>query len=589
VSTGVSIIIRRNGTDYGPYALALVEAYLREGQLKPGDLARRAGEPPDAAVTLASLLAGGAGASAVAKPVMIRQSGPVPFPAGTAVPVKRKAPRRLSMAALAALVFSVAAAAFTGWLIWQDSQRKMGDRAITRSTPAEAAPQSPELPVPAEAIEPARPTPAVAKPTPLSLATPSAARSSPPDYTQADAKALAMGAQTAVPVLALAKTFRAQWTEPGPASERWLARCIFRWITENVAYDSDALRVRRLPAPDPDYTLRVRSAVCEGYSGLFTSLCQELGIEAVTVTGFSHTQPNEIGRPIEANNPGHAWNAAKVDGQWIMLDATFGAGGLAEGQFKKKLELDWFDVPPERMILSHLPDAAKWQMLELPVTREQFVAFPVLKAGFFRAASFSAAMKQGSLAFRDPLVQFEAKAEVEWAAHLTDDHGKEVAKVRIARTRGNAAGPGREYTRLELAQEPAAARFLEIFAHQPDDPPNTFPAVAIFRLTGPPRAGREGPPPAEPKFFRAYQARRAHLDQPLTLELPAEKSVRFRIEVPGAANVRLMHEQEEYFLHRGEGDWYEANLRVPAGKSILYAAFPEAPEKLEGLVEYLGK
>jgi hypothetical protein len=75
----------------------------------------------------------------------------------------------------------------------------------------------------------------------------------------------------------------------------------------------------------------------------------------------------------------------------------------------------------------------------------------------------------------------------------------------------------------------------------------------------------------------------------MTFELPAEKSVRFRIQVPGAANVRLMHEQEEYFLHHTDGDWYEANLRVPQGKAILYASFPEQPEKLEGLVEYEGK
>jgi hypothetical protein len=398
-----------------------------------------------------------------------------------------------------------------------------------------------------------------------------------------------MGPQPGVPVLALAKTFRAQWPGPGPASERWLARCIFRWIAEYIAYDSDALRVRRTPAPDPDHTLEVRTAVCEGYSGLFTSLCQELGIECVTVTGFSHSLRSDIGAPIESTNPGHAWNAARADGEWILLDPTWAAGSVTNGAFTRKLELAWFDVPPERMILSHFPDAAKWQLLPVPVARAEFEAYPILKPGFFRAAGFKPALKQGSLGFRDPLLELEVDAEVEWAAHLTDETGREVAKVRIGRTRGNAAGAGRELMRLELVQEPASARYLEIFAHQPDDPPNVYPAVAIFRMSGPPRPGRENPPPPEPKYFRAFQTRHARLDQPMAFTLPAEKFVRFRIQVPGAANVRLMHEQEEYFLHRTDGDWYEANIRVAPGKSILYASFSQEPEKLEGLVEYEGK
>lgn len=57
-------------------------------------------------------------------------------------------------------------------------------------------------------------------------------------------------------------------------------------------------------------------AVCDGISKAFVVLCQIEGIPCVRVTG-DYTDTNN-------NVSGHAWNKVKVDGQWYVVDATWG-------------------------------------------------------------------------------------------------------------------------------------------------------------------------------------------------------------------------------------------------------------------------
>ena len=55
-----------------------------------------------------------------------------------------------------------------------------------------------------------------------------------------------------------------------------------------------------------------RRAVCDGYSGAFTLLAQQFGLEVKKISGVSGP-----------NNASHAWNLVKVDGQWYHVDTTW--------------------------------------------------------------------------------------------------------------------------------------------------------------------------------------------------------------------------------------------------------------------------
>jgi hypothetical protein len=53
-------------------------------------------------------------------------------------------------------------------------------------------------------------------------------------------------------------------------------------------------------------------AVCAGYTGAFTLLAQQLGLQSIEVSG--------TGLP---SNESHVWNMVKIDGSWYHIDTTW--------------------------------------------------------------------------------------------------------------------------------------------------------------------------------------------------------------------------------------------------------------------------
>lgn len=157
----------------------------------------------------------------------------------------------------------------------------------------------------------------------------------------------------------------------GLATEREKARAIYRWLTDNVEYDAAAyFRGRMLvPNQDPESILRRRRAICEGYGLLFVALAQQAGLEAQYVSGRAQLISGENGERFGAD---HGWNVVKVDGDWILVDATFGAGDLVGRGFRKRFRDFYFDAPPEKLIFSHFPDDRRWQLLDRAVSRGDF-------------------------------------------------------------------------------------------------------------------------------------------------------------------------------------------------------------------------
>jgi len=61
-------------------------------------------------------------------------------------------------------------------------------------------------------------------------------------------------------------------------------------------------------------------AVCDGISKAFVVLCQIEGIPCVRVVGYSQSSDN-----------GHAWNKVKIEGQWFIVDPTWGNSNTTLG------------------------------------------------------------------------------------------------------------------------------------------------------------------------------------------------------------------------------------------------------------------
>lgn len=90
-------------------------------------------------------------------------------------------------------------------------------------------------------------------------------------------------------------------------SEYNKALYFYKWCALNMEYD--------VYYQSESYTgygaLTTGKAVCQGYTAVFNALCNAVGIECYGISG-------------RAEGDSHIWNYAKLDGNWLYVDATFG-------------------------------------------------------------------------------------------------------------------------------------------------------------------------------------------------------------------------------------------------------------------------
>lgn len=148
-------------------------------------------------------------------------------------------------------------------------------------------------------------------------------------------------------------------------------RAFFSWIAANIDYDEEAFRDdRRRINRNLSDLLRRRRAVCTGYAQLFQAMCREVSIPCEVITGYSKGTLTTL---PDLRKPDHAWNAVMLKGRWHLLDATWGSSVLQRANDFVQIEDEsYFLSPPERFIITHLPETPKWQLLACPVSPALF-------------------------------------------------------------------------------------------------------------------------------------------------------------------------------------------------------------------------
>lgn len=200
----------------------------------------------------------------------------------------------------------------------------------------------------------------------------SASLAEPPhDYTRIDEHARNTPGRYAQNIEKLA----AYLTKPAE-NDYEKVRSFYVWLSENIAYDVDLFRRYRPGASleiGPEDVLAKGKAVCQGYADLFNALCDEAGIESRMIPGYSKGFGNRDRQDFSMAD--HAWNSVKIEGEWYLLDATWGAGGLNEKmQYKAQFNEQYFLTAPQKFIRDHMPLQPMWQLLDCPVSIQAFAA-----------------------------------------------------------------------------------------------------------------------------------------------------------------------------------------------------------------------
>lgn len=168
----------------------------------------------------------------------------------------------------------------------------------------------------------------------------------------------------------------------GAMGEAQKIRIIHDWICNTIAYDANLYFSGKSDNQDYVSVLKNRKALCTGYSSVFMEMCKLANIQAVRIAGWSKGfgYTGELGEKTD-----HEWNAVKIGASWYLIDCMWDAGYVDWKTFVKHYSQDWYMLPAEYFIYSHLPKDDAWQLLpnEKIRTKEQFVAEPYIDGKFF--------------------------------------------------------------------------------------------------------------------------------------------------------------------------------------------------------------
>ena len=167
---------------------------------------------------------------------------------------------------------------------------------------------------------------------------------------------------------------------------------LYTWVIHNIKYDVKQLENYSIKHQSSQKTLKRRKGVCQHYSSLLEELCAEADIVCKRIDGnidkdlwvYQHSDAYHVAD--------HSWNGVQLDGKWQLVDATFDAGfvGVQHGkfaQFLRRLGIPYvnpklkfvrapvytrYNMPPDEMIIDHLPVVPFWQLLHDPMPIDSF-------------------------------------------------------------------------------------------------------------------------------------------------------------------------------------------------------------------------
>ena len=107
-------------------------------------------------------------------------------------------------------------------------------------------------------------------------------------------------------------------------TETQKVKAIYDYICKHTTYDSGYEKGAFMTPHFASKVIFDGHGVCDGYASAFKILCNAVGIECIIPRGFS-------------SNSGHAWNQAKIDGQWYNFDVCWG-----DTKYKNRISYDYF-------------------------------------------------------------------------------------------------------------------------------------------------------------------------------------------------------------------------------------------------------
>ena len=355
------------------------------------------------------------------------------------------------------------------------------------------------------------------------------------------------------------------------------ARIIYAWITQHITYDiaayNEAIANDKYPDVSPTKVLRDRTTICSGYSNLYQALAERMGLDGAIVIGYAKgATPPEDPR---FKNVNHSWNSIKIDGDWYLLDATFGAGSIESGRFVANYKPYYFATPPQQFFNLHYPKDSGWQLLSAPQSRTEFDNLPKMSDRFYDFGLKTISHHHYIITTGDRLkIELQVPEDVIAIAELRQDK-REIAGNRVLINR-----QGQNMV-IHVAPPSAGTYDLTIYARKIDDLDSTQYNEVIKYQVAATKAATE-----LPKVYAHFHQHQVSLLEPLKVDLTSNWSTYFNLVVPNAVDVQVINTATQQWTPLNSyGSYFAGNVEIQRGKIAVAARFP-GDEQYWQLVEY---
>ncbi|MBL5767423.1 transglutaminase domain-containing protein, partial [Bacillus sporothermodurans] len=130
------------------------------------------------------------------------------------------------------------------------------------------------------------------------------------------------------------------------------AKAIYKYTAKTISYDVAKFKNNEFEWDDNALkTLKLKTGVCQDYAYLAGALLRASNIEARVITG-------KAGTGLLKEN--HAWIEAKINGKWLTMDPTWGAGFVQNDKFVAKYTDKYFQPNMNEFNKTHLRDKVEY-------------------------------------------------------------------------------------------------------------------------------------------------------------------------------------------------------------------------------------
>lgn len=352
----------------------------------------------------------------------------------------------------------------------------------------------------------------------------------------------------------------------------WL---VYRWLGLNIDYDVEGLHSGARVDVSPEGAFRNGKTVCSGYSGLYKSIADTLGIEIVCINGYA----KGVGYDPEVSfaSTNHEWNAVKIDGKWFLLDATWGGGCQMGGKHVRRYSPYYFGPDPKRLIRSHFPSDPQWQFLEKPVTKEEFEKLLMYQDNFYNCGLLSTDVdvavisRNESAAFT---IRYDPKIDMQMMASLEYQEGKKYTEVDKSWFIQKFDDHFKAEVLLNKKGKYSATFFVKL-AHE------TVYHSAFRHIISSDKDSRECR--EFPMIYEQFSKAKAILYEPMTGPLKKGTTVYFKVQVE-EAEIVMVETKTQVNLSK-DGNIFSGRVEVNSDTVIVYCKLPGISD-YHGLLNY---